>query len=98
MSDLIDRRDLLDALEELEEEWEDACLRPDYYDAKRAIKNAKAVQIPEKVCEWERDYKFISDKYKVETGCGYTFYDLHHAEPFKKCPYCGGKLKIKGGE
>lgn len=51
MSDLIDRGDLLDALDELEEEWEDAGLNPSYYDAKRAIKNAKAVKEPEKVCE-----------------------------------------------
>lgn len=45
-------------------------------------------------CEWNSDYKFISDKYKRETGCGYTFYDLHHAEPFKFCPYCGKKIKV----
>ena len=46
MSDLIDRGDLLDTLDELEEEWEDAALRPSYFEAKRAIKNAKAVEIP----------------------------------------------------
>lgn len=46
------------------------------------------------VCEWESDYGFISDKYKRETGCGYTFYDLHHAVPFKYCPYCGKKIKV----
>lgn len=43
-------------------------------------------------CEWNRNYQFISDKYKVETGCGYTFYDLHHAEPFTYCPYCGKRI------
>ena len=46
------------------------------------------------VCEWESDYEFVSDKYKRETGCGYTFYDLHHAVPFKFCPYCGKKIKV----
>lgn len=45
-------------------------------------------------CEWESDYKFISDKYKRETSCGYTFYDLHHAVPFKYCPYCSKKIKV----
>lgn len=46
------------------------------------------------VCEWESDYKFISDKYKRVTGCGHEFYDLHHAVPFKYCPYCGKKIKV----
>ena len=46
------------------------------------------------VCEWKSDYGFVSDKYKRETGCGYTFYDLHHAVPFKYCPYCGKKIKV----
>ena len=46
------------------------------------------------VCEWHCDYEFVSDKYKRETGCGYTFYDLHHAVPFKFCPYCGKKIKV----
>ena len=46
------------------------------------------------VCEWQSDYGFISDKYKIETSCGYTFYDLHHALPFKYCPYCGKKIKV----
>lgn len=44
------------------------------------------------VCEWKSDYKIISDKYKRVTGCGYEFYDLHHAVPFKHCPYCGKKI------
>ena len=44
-------------------------------------------------CEWESDYKFHSDKYKRETSCGYEFYDIHHAIPFKYCPYCGKKIK-----
>ena len=48
------------------------------------------------VCEWESDYGFVSDKYKRETGCGYTFYDLHHAVPFEYCPYCGKKIKVVG--
>lgn len=46
------------------------------------------------VCEWESDYGFVSDKYKRETWCGYTFYDLHHAVHFKYCPYCGKKIKV----
>ena len=66
------------------------------------IPTADAIEIVNQVeqeynndfCEWERDYKFVSDKYKVETGCGYTFYDLHHAEPFIGCPYCGKKIKV----
>lgn len=45
------------------------------------------------VCDYETNYSG-SDKYKIETGCGYTFYDLHHAEPFKYCPYCGKKIKV----
>ena len=40
------------------------------------------------------DDVFVSDKYKRETGCEYTFYDLHHAVPFKYCPYCGKKIKV----
>jgi hypothetical protein len=48
----------------------------------------------EDVCYCQRDYSYISDKYKVQTRCGYTFYDLHHAKPFKYCPYCGKKIKV----
>lgn len=46
------------------------------------------------ICIWESNYGFISDKYKRDTSCGYTFYDLHHAIPFKYCPYCGKKIKV----
>ena len=60
----------------------------------REIVNQLAEEYKEDCCECKHDYKFISDKYKVETGCGYTFYDLHHAEPFKFCPYCGKKIKV----
>ena len=50
-------------------------------------------------CKYESDFNYFSGKYKRETACGYTFYDLHHAEPFKFCPYCGKKIKdIKYGE
>ena len=61
-----------------------------------AIEIVKQGGISDNVCEWEYDYKFVSDKYKRETGCGHTFYDLHHAVPFKHCPYCGKKIKIVG--
>ena len=62
-----------------------------------AIEIVKQGGISDDVCEWEYDYKFVSDKYKRETGCGHTFYDLHHAVPFNKhCPYCGKKIKIVG--
>ena len=59
-----------------------------------AIKIVKHGCAYDDVCEWHCDYKFVSDKYKRETGCGYTFYDLHHAVPFKYCPYCGKKIKV----
>ena len=52
--------------------------------------------VSDDVCEWESDYKFVSDKYKRVTSCGYEFYDLHHVVPFKYCPYC--RKKIKGTE
>ena len=91
MSDLIDRGDLLDALDELEEEWEDAGLNPSYYDAKRAIKNAKTVK--EKVCEWKLEKNmFIQNPH---TGRKFS------NEPSMKniyCNTCGRKIKIKGGE
>ena len=58
-----------------------------------AIEIVKQGCVDDDVCEWKSDYGFISDKYKRETGCGYTFYDLHHAVPFKYCPYCGKKIK-----
>ena len=50
--------------------------------------------VSDDVCEWKSDYGFVSDKYKRETRCGYTFYDLHHAVHFKYCPYCGKKIKV----
>ena len=59
-----------------------------------AIEIVKQGGVSDDVCEWESDYGFVSDKYKRETGCGYTFYDLHHAVPFKYCPYCGKKIKV----
>ena len=59
-----------------------------------AIEIVKQGCVDDDVCEWKSDYGFISDKYKRETGCGYTFYDLHHAVPFKYCPYCGKKIKV----
>ena len=59
-----------------------------------AIEIVKQGGLSDDVCEWESDYGFVSDKYKRETGCGYTFYDLHHAVPFKYCPYCGKKIKV----
>ena len=65
------------------------------YDAyTNAIEIVKQGGVADDVCEWESDYGFVSDKYKRETGCGYTFYDLHHAVPFKYCPYCGKKIKV----
>ena len=54
----------------------------------------KQGSVSDDCCEWESDYGFISDKYKRETQCGYTFYDLHHAVAFKYCPYCGKKIKV----
>lgn len=60
----------------------------------KAIEIVKQGGVSDYVCEWESDYGFVSDKYKRETGCGYTFYDLHHAVPFKYCPYCGKKIKV----
>lgn len=50
--------------------------------------------VDDDVCEWESDYKIVSDKYKRVTGCGYEFYDLHHAVAFKFCPYCGKKINV----
>lgn len=75
------------------------CLDAEYDDVfsrglERAIEIVKQGNGSNDVCEWESDYKLISDKYKRETGCGYTFYDLHHAAPFKYCPYCGKKIKV----
>ena len=58
------------------------------------IEIAKQGGVSDDVCEWQSDYGFISDKYKRETSCGHTFYDLHHAVPFKYCPYCGKKIKV----
>ena len=67
----------------------------DYYIEKsKAIEIVKQGDVTDDVCEWQSDYGFISDKYKRETSCGYTFYDLHHAVPFKFCPYCGKKIKV----
>ena len=57
------------------------------------VEGRREIGASDDVCEWESHYKFVSDKYKRETGCGYTFYDLHHAVPFKYCPYCGKKIK-----
>lgn len=77
------------------------CLDAEYDDVfsrglERAIEIVKQGNGSNDVCEWESDYKLISDKYKRETGCGYTFYDLHHAAPFKYCPYCGKRIKAGG--
>lgn len=47
------------------------------------------------VCEWEVDSAIDSEKYKIESACGYTFYDIHHAVPYKHCPYCRRKIKVK---
>lgn len=58
------------------------------------IEIVKQGGVSDDVCEWESDYGFISEKYKRETQCGYTFYDLHHAVAFKYCPYCGKKIKV----
>ena len=67
----------------------------EYYIKKRkAIEIVQQCGVSDDVCEWESDYGFVSDKYKRETWCGYTFYDLHHAVPFKYCPYCGKKIKV----
>ena len=86
-------------VEELEERKHEFCLSDDDLEHYQngiddAIEIVKQGGISDNVCEWEYDYKFVSDKYKRETGCGHTFYDLHHAVPFKHCPYCGKKIKI----
>ena len=60
----------------------------------KAIEIVKQGSVAADVCEWKSDYWFVSDKYKRETWCGYTFYDLHHAVPFKYCPYCGKNIKV----
>lgn len=67
----------------------------DYYIKKsEALEIVKQCGVSDDVCELKSDYGFISDKYKRETQCGYTFYDLHHAVAFKYCPYCGKKMKV----
>lgn len=89
-------------VEELEEAKHEICLSDEdleHYQngIDNAIEIVKQGGVSDDVCEWEYDYKFVSDKYKRETGCGHTFYDLHHAVPFNKhCPYCGKKIKIVG--
>ena len=87
-------------VEELKERKHEICLSDDDLEHYQngiddAIEIVKQGGISDDVCEWEYDYKFVSDKYKRETGCGHTFYDLHHAVPFN-CPYCGKKIKIVG--
>lgn len=58
-----------------------------------AIKIVKQGGVVDDVCELRSRYVLELDKYKRETSCGYTFYDVHHAIPFKYCPYCGNKIK-----
>lgn len=94
--------DIDKVVEELKEAKHEICLSDDdleHYQngIDKAIEIVKQGGVSDDVCEWEYDYKFVSDKYKRETGCGHTFYDLHHAVPFNKhCPYCGKKIKIVG--
>ena len=59
-----------------------------------AIEIVKRGGASDDVCEWESDYEFVSDKYKRETGCGYTFYDLQHAVHFKYCQKKKKKIKV----
>lgn len=68
--------------------------KPEEMRTDEAIEIVKRGGVADDVCEWESNYGFVSDKYKRETGCGYTFYDLHHAVPFKYCPHCGKKIKV----
>lgn len=91
MKEFIDK--LIARLEEYQKKTLTASVRWAYKKA-ISIVNELAEEYKEDCCECKRDYKFISNKYKVETGCGYTFYDLHHAESFKYCPYCGKKIKV----
>lgn len=56
--------------------------------------NQVAEEYDNDFCEWKSDFNWFSGKCKHETSCGYTFYDLKHAEPFKVCPYCGKKIKV----
>ena len=80
-------------VEELEKELEKGNIAIDFGEF-RLFEIVKQGGVSDDVCEWESDYGFISDKYKRETQCGYTFYDLHHAVAFKYCPYCGKKIKV----
>ena len=59
-----------------------------------SIVNQVAEEYDNDFCEWKSDFNWFSGKCKHETSCGYTFYDLKHAEPFKVCPYCGKKIKV----
>lgn len=60
----------------------------------KEIVNQVAEEYDNDFCEWESDFNWFSGKCKYETSCGYTFYELKHAEPFKVCPYCGKKIKV----
>ena len=91
---LISKAELLNSLEELEEEWEDAGLRPSYYEAKRVIKNAKEViEEPVKTCIWE-----LTGDEEWKVGCVAATAEVHNIKWFAFCPCCGGKLKLKRGE
>lgn len=82
---------VMDQLEEHFNATDDRDARLAYHHAIEIVKGSGVNNCD--VCNYETNYRG-SDKYKIETGCGYTFYDLHHAEPFKYCPYCGKKIKV----
>ena len=86
--DLIDRESVLEELEELEEEWEDArmCVPSYYYDAKRVIRNAKAVekQVP------KRAYVGTEEQFRL-WHCPACKMPIHAGTNY--CSDCGQKLE-----
>ena len=64
------------------------------YDCVLAMIDEAEAMCEKDYCEWERDWALPPFKYRIDTKCGYTFYDADHTVPFKFCPHCGNPIKI----
>lgn len=106
MSDLIDRSEMLDAIDERERitrkllpDLEDCEIRPTLKSLREFIANRPAVEAePVRHGTWEMRRKTLKTDFATLTGtyptcslCGYVEYGMYKSTPY--CPGCGAKMQ-----
>ena len=84
------------------EEWNARSTKKVPYEFVEFCEGKRSVKASGKYCEWELT-KAITPVYDfadAKMACGYVarFFSVQQIETFKKCPFCGKKIKLMKGK